>query len=204
MSQLSLGWPSSYNPGPPEYLHAIGVISINIGSFEDTLDRLYFERTGLDGIPLAALEYRFYRQDEGKRLRKIRDYVGKNETNINAVKLIHNLIQYFQWCRDCRNHLLHASLYPSGLGGRRGYISLVKRISKVSEELGYIHLSLEILRDIADKIRLGTIHCINIRFYPLYRGKSVDQIPIQRRPFVPKVLPRKLTIPPTLSLTDHP
>ena len=179
MTKFNTHWPSSYNPGPPEHLHALGVVSMNIGSFEDTLDSMYFEATGLQAIPLAALVCRYYRQDEEKRLREIRDYFSSNQYDVAIVKCIHNLLQYFQWCRDCCNHLLRASLYPPSLGGHAGRIYLVKRINKLSEELGYVNFSLEELRDIADKIRAGVVNCINIRFYLIYRGQPSGKIPVR-------------------------
>lgn len=124
MPQFSMDWPTSYNPGPPEHLHALGVISMNIGSFENTLDALYFESTKLNGLPLAALQYHYYRLDEEKRLREIRNYFSTSGRDIKAVNQVHNLLQYFQWGRDCRNHLLHATLYPPGLAGMSGRIYL--------------------------------------------------------------------------------
>ena len=110
-------WPVDYTPGPFLHLHALGVIAMNIGSFEANIDALYFQATGREGLPRSSVLLHYYKLDEAKRLGAVHRHFSVHEKDAFVVKLVDNLLAYFRWSKDCRNHLLHSELYPPGIAG---------------------------------------------------------------------------------------
>ena len=50
-----------------------------------------------------------------------------------VITVIGNLIQYFEWCCDARNKLLHAEHYPASFG-KQDTLYLAKRKKQENDE----------------------------------------------------------------------
>ena len=120
-----------------------------------------------------------------------------------VVEAIGNLVEYFDWGKACRNNVLHAESYPSGLvpfpGGALG---LTKRLKKGSKELGYMALTLPELRGVADRMRDGIVQCAKIDLFVRYRDRP-EALPEKYREHA-RSLPSNLPIPKPIVLTSSP
>ena len=111
-----------------------------------------------------------------------------------VVSAIGNLVEHFDWCRECRNNLLHAESYPSGLipfpGGAPG---LTKPLKKRGEP-GYMALTLQELRGVAGRMQDGIEQCARIHFFLRHRGRPLEELDEKYR-YYAKSLPSELPIP---------
>jgi len=111
-------WPMpEYNPGSPKHLHALGVIAIQFASLERSIDILYLNKALNQKLPQDLVELYYFTINEEKRIEAVRSVFKKYEKNPLVKNLVENLLEYFQWCRNCRNQILHAERYPPALGG---------------------------------------------------------------------------------------
>jgi hypothetical protein len=85
------------------------------------------------------------------------------ETAAAPLEFVNKLMDYFDWCSHTRNQLMHSEFYPSLFGGKPDKLYLVKRASKTKPDPIYITLSVDQLRDIADKIEHGKRQCAALR-----------------------------------------
>lgn len=115
-----------------------------------------------------------------------------------------NLLQYFHWCRDARNKLVHAEYYPASFGGNPALLYLIKRVDKRSQQSGYMKLSVGYLRTIADQIRAGIVQSARIGIYLRIRGVSPEKVDRQLRQYAGEPLPKLLIVPTPLRLTLKP
>lgn len=188
-------WPlPDYHPGPSQkHLHALGVLSLNYAKLQGHMDALYFLKAA-DGA-----QTHYYALSEDKRSQAIKDlYNGADPKVAEAIK---NLASFFDWCRHCRNNLLHAESYPSGL--RRfpdDVFALTKRIERSSTRQGYMTLTLRQVRAIADHMREGIVQCAKISLFIRYAGR---QVPEKYRKYAHSLSP-KLIIPRRMKLAEEP
>jgi hypothetical protein len=101
-----------------------------------------------------------------------------------VIVLIENQLDYFEWCRNCRNQILHAERYPAMFGGDRDTLYLTKRVGKQSPQSGYMKFRLPRLRFISDKIRDGVVRAAEMHLRLRFRGKQVDSLPEHLQHFV--------------------
>src|SRR5262249_3850326 len=145
--------------------------------------------------PDDLIDLYYYSLNEEKRLEAIRSSFDKFEPDPGVKEAIRNLLQYFQWCRDARNKLLHAERYPAAFGGDPPFLYLIKRTGKQSSTSGYIKLSLDHLRSIAGKLRAGIVQSAKMHIYLRTRGLPLEKVDRQLRAYASDPLPAPLKVP---------
>jgi len=199
-----LVWPlPGYNPGPRDHLHAIGVISVTFASFQASLDALYRSQAVRQNIPEALADLSYFALSEDKRIEAIKIIFATSEKDAGVIAAVENLLAYFRWCRDCRNHILHAERFPPSLGGNPAFLYLVKKMGKQSPKYGYMKFSIERLRYIADKIRKGVVQSAEIHLHLRVRGQPVEKVSAPYKPYVSGP-PAALEIPKYIEPTEKP
>jgi hypothetical protein len=141
--------------------------------------------------------------NEEKRIQAVREVFRKYEANPAMVKSVENLLNYFQWCRNTRNQLLHAEHYPAAFGGERDTLHLIKRLGKQSPEPGYMKFRLAQLRTIADQMRAGLVQSAELNIHLRFRDAPANKVP-RAAADVLEALPPELRIPPNLELSRTP
>jgi hypothetical protein len=188
-------WPV-YDNESPKHVHAIGVIALTYASLQGAMDDLFLTRT-----QSGWAEKYYHGLIEDKRSDAIREAFKGGDPGV--VDAIGNLVKYFDWCRDCRNNLLHAESYPSGLvpfpGGALG---LIKRSKKGSAKSGYMALTLQELRNVADRMREGIFQAGKIGLFVRYRDRP-EGLNEEYREYA-RSLPLSLSIPKPIALTSSP
>lgn len=203
---MSLGedtWPlPDYNPGPTrQHLHALGVISLTYATLQRNMDDLFLLRAARKQIPPDWTETYYYALSEDRRSQAITDIF--KDTDSDVTEAIKNIVDFFDWCRGCRNNLLHAESYPSGLVPfPDGAFALSKRIKKSSTD-GYMALTLKELRAIADRMRDGVVQCASIHLFLRYKGQQPAALPERYKKYA-ESLPSKLTVPRRMALALSP
>jgi hypothetical protein len=197
MSSVEDTWPlPKYDNGPPKHVHAIGVIALAYATLQSAMDHLFLNRARSEWA-----EKYYYLLNEEKRSDAIKE-VFKN-ADPGVVEAIGNIVKYFDWCRACRNILLHAESYPSGLVPfPDGALGLTKRLKKGSTEQGYTALTLQELRDVADRMRDGIVHCAKIDLFVRYQGRP-ETLPDKYREHA-RSLPPNLPVPKQIALAPSP
>lgn len=197
-------WPlPEYNPGPRDHLHAVGVISMGYVSLEQSIGRLYQHYPVLQGLPTDLVNLYYFRLDERHRLKAVKSMFNKYEKDERVRAVIESLVDYFQWCWEVRNALLHSQLYPA-LFAKKDKLYLAKPAGKQQLETKYLALDLTALRGIADRIRIGQIRTSATILYLRYRDIPTDRLPLTLRARAPEPLPEILERPPPLELSDRP
>jgi hypothetical protein len=190
-------WPSpNFNPGPRLHLHALGVIALTFATFESGIGTLYPRISRRKGIPEET-------SPRGANalltLKLMKRFIREHESGTELGDLIENLLDYFDWCQDTRNQILHAERYPATFGSD-DVLYLIKPLEKGSTESGHFEFTLDELRDIAVKMRLGVVQCAEICLYVTHDGGGpLEQIDVKYRRFAER-LPAKLDIPEKLRL----
>lgn len=203
MSQGGASWPTYYS-GWREHLHALGVVAVNLASFEEHLEILYLDYAEAKGANRADVQKSYLGSNEKDKLKLIPELFRAHSTDQQLQQCIENLVEYYGWAIFTRNHLLHSQLYPQGILRRDDTIKLTKRRNKKSTDFLYMSFTLEHIREIADNIRDGLKHAIDVDFYIKYHGKPDSKIPVQRRPYVPHEVPKPLLIPSPIVMTCKP
>jgi hypothetical protein len=196
-------WPS-YHKGRREHLHALGVIALAYSAFQRGLGTVYKHHPQRLGMPAELVELYYSSLNEQTQLKAIRTIFRSSEKDGNALAYVDRLIDYFDWCSDARNKLLHSEPYPTLFGGSPDKLYLTKPQSKKDPEPTYLWLTVRQLRDIADKIEHGKRECAGFVIYLRCRDIPVDQLPLSYRIFFNDPMPGLLTIPPTLEPSPHP
>jgi hypothetical protein len=155
-------------------------------------------------MPIDLVDKYYLHLNEDSRMQAIRDIFKVHEKEKEVTALIDNLVSYFNWCRNCRNHILHSELYPPAFGGEKDTLYLIKKASKKSTESGYMKFKLIALRGIADKIRYGVVQSAEIHIYLRYRDVPSHKVRESLRAYVHDPLPGKLRIPRSLELSQNP
>jgi hypothetical protein len=195
MSSIEDTWPLPvYDPGPPKHVHAIGVIALTYATLQGCMDCLFLNRAGSEWA-----EKYYYILTEEKRSEAIKELFKDDDPNV--IEAIGNIVKYFDWCRAYRNILLHAESYPPGIvPSLGGALALTKRLKKGSTEPGYKALTLQELRDVADRMRAGTVQCVKIDRFLRYRGRP-EEAPEEYREHA-RSLPPNLRIPKPIALAS--
>jgi hypothetical protein len=205
MTESQDTWPlPSYNPGQPKHLHAVGVIAVVFAQLERSVESFYHAEAWRKKMPNELTNLYFYSLNEEKRIDAIRQIYTGYKKHPEILALIGNLLDYFNWCRDCRNHILHSENYPAAFGGKSETLYLTKRIGKQNPRPGYIQFTLPRLRSIADKMRTAVVQSATIEIRLRYLGVPHSEI---RQPYLDIVrepLPQTLCVPRNLRLTPRP
>jgi hypothetical protein len=198
-------WPQpGYHSGPPQHLHAFGVISTCYNAFEDGLFSLCNHHLDQLRLPYGVSDFLYHSLNEHQRLEAVSVVFAQCEKDPAVVALVDNLVKYFGWCRDVRNKLAHAEHYPAMFGGKADKWHLSKRVSKRNSKRGYLELDLKTLRDMADKIEHGNQHCARIIIYLRVRDTPSIKLPRGYTDYVGEPLPGVLDIPDALELSPAP
>ena len=201
MTETEDAWPlPDYDNGPPKHVHAIGVIALTYATLQSAMDRLFLNRA-----KSKWAEKYYYLLNEEKRSDAIKE-VFKNDGPgvVDAVGNVGNIVTYFDWCRACRNILLHAESYPSdGVPFPGDALALIKQLKKKgATEPGYTLQTLQELRDVADRMRDGIVQCAKIDLFVRYQGRA-ETLPDKYREH-PRSLPPNLPVPKPIALAPSP
>lgn len=205
MAETEDTWPlPHYNPGSRKHLHALGVISVCYCAFARGMDGLYELHPLEQKMSKKLIDLYYYGLNEEKRINAIGEIFNMYENDRQVISVVNNLLQYFQWCRDVRNKLLHAEHYPPSFGGDPETLRLTKREGKKEPKQVYVALALPRLRDIADKMQSGRVQCAKVRIYLRVRGKHVHELDHGLMAYMHEPLPEKLTVPRPLKALANP
>jgi hypothetical protein len=200
---MSDKWPS-YHSGRRDHLHALGVIAVSYSAFERALISIYADHCAQQRMPFELVQLYYSSLNEKTQLKAIRTVSDTYEKEPAAIAFVTSLIDYFNWCSDTRNKLLHSEIYPTLFGGDEDKLYLIKPQSKREASSTYMWLTVEELRDIADKIEHGKRECAGFLIYLRCRDIPADQLPVGYRAMLSEPIPPPLTIPPELKLSPHP
>lgn len=196
---LSDDWPlPDYEPGPQSHLHALGVIAVTFASFQASIEALYLSFSKKHNVPDNLARLYYFNLGEEQKIRAVRAVFDELEARDDIKGAVANLMDYFEWCQNCRNQLLHAERYPASFS-KKNVLYLTKRVRKTASEYGHVALGLEEIRDIAEKTRAGVIQCAELSIYVRYGGVSLEKIDPRYLPYAER-LPNKLDVPPRLEL----
>jgi hypothetical protein len=205
MSDPPASWPQDYYVGPPDHLHALGVLSTAFNSFEDRLFPLYRHHLDLLKVPNGLSEFLYLSLPEHQKLNAITKVFAECEKDQNVIAVVANLIKYFQWCSDVRDKLAHAEFYPMSFAGKNpSHWHLTKRISKKDTKQGYMQIALPVIRDMADKVAYGTKHYAKVQIFLRARDFPLSELPRAYREYANEPLPEILPIPNSLKLSPSP
>ena len=158
------------------------------------MDRLFLNRAKSEWA-----EKYYYMLSEEKRSDATKEIFKSDDPGV--VEAIGNIVKYFDWCRACRNILLHAESYPSGgVPFPDGALALTKRLKKGPTERGYMALTLQELRAVADRMRDGIVQCAKIGLFVRYRDRP-EELPEKYREHA-RSLPLSLPIPKPIALAS--
>jgi hypothetical protein len=204
MTESQDTWPlPEYNPGSQKHLHALGVIAVTFAAFERSVDDLYRFHPREQKLPDDLIDLYYYSLNEEKRIQAVRDVFRVYEESSEMRDCLSNLLDYFLWCRNARNQLLHAEHYPAAFGGERDTLHLIKRVSKQSPRSGYMKFRLTQLRTVADQMRTGLVQSAEINIHLRFRDKPPGDVPRAAADII-EALPSKLHVPPILALNPTP
>jgi hypothetical protein len=204
MSDYADSWPQPvYDPGPSKNLHALGVISILFNSFEASMFGLYRHHLDIKKVPYELTNFIHASLNEHLRLDALKIIFDKYENDRKVVSIVDNLIQYFNWCSDARNKLLHAERYPA-LFVKQDMLYLCKKKNKKSMETVYMIFDLHTLRETADRINCGIIQSAKVKIYLRVRDIPVSQLSPGYKDYEHEPLPRILTVPNVLEVAERP
>ena len=134
-------WPEPhYNAGGRKHLHALGVIAVTYRAFQRNMDDIYKFYLRKQKVPDALMNAYYFSLDEGNRVSVLKGVCKEYETDPKIFALVENLAEYFYWCKNCRDELVHAEQYPALFGGASDTITLTKRIGKTDPKTGYVAL----------------------------------------------------------------
>jgi len=105
MSDPEDRWPlPRYNSGDHFHLHALGVIALQFAQFEASVDALYLTRTSHKKWPGELVRLYYFELNEEKRVEAVKSFFQAHEKDSSVLSVVFNLLEYFRWCRNCRNH----------------------------------------------------------------------------------------------------
>jgi hypothetical protein len=119
------------------------------------------------------------------------------------VEAVENLLDFYNWCRKCRNIILHSERYPPAFGGKRDELYMIKWTKEQPRKAQYVRFTVAKLRGIADNIRAAVVQSAEINMHMRYRGIPLEKVPGQYKPYAPKP-PHLLKIPKPLETSDKP
>jgi hypothetical protein len=155
-------------------------------------------------MPYELVHLYYSSLNEKSQLKAIRTIFDTYEKELAALAFVASVIDYFNWCSNARNTLLHSELYPTIFGGDGHKLYLTKPLSKRELSSTYLWLTVNELRAIADKIEHGKRECAGFLIYLRCRDIPADQLPAGYRAMLQDPIPPPLVIPPELKLSPHP
>ena len=163
-------WPlPRYNPGSRNHLHALVVISITFANLQASIDSLYRQRGWIAGIQHEQPEADYFRLTEEDRVKATNELVRKLDNDLVFVRAVENVLDYYNWCRDCRNIIIHSEQYPPAFGGKQDELYMVKWTKAPPRKAQYARFTVARLRSIADHIRAGVVQSAEINIYMRFR-----------------------------------
>ncbi|WP_316172116.1 MULTISPECIES: hypothetical protein [unclassified Bradyrhizobium] len=196
-------WPS-YLTGRRDHIHALGVISLSYSAFERDLFTLYAHHPGVKGMPRELVDKYWSSQSEFNQVKSVREIFQMYETDPAPLKFVNKLMDYFDWCSHTRNQLMHSEYYPSIFGGVADKLYLIKRASKAKSESIYITLTVDQLRDIADKIEHGKRECAAFIIWLRIRDIPREELPRSYGVYAADPMPEPLETPAKITGLDRP
>jgi hypothetical protein len=159
-------WPlPRFNPGSRDHLHALGVISVTFANLQASIDSIYWHRASVDGHSAKQIETDYFSLKEENRIRAIKALIRREEEAPVFVKAVENLLDFYNWCRNCRNIILHSERYPPAFGGKPDELQMVKWTKATPRKPQYTKFTVKALRDIAEQFRLGVVQSAEINMY---------------------------------------
>jgi hypothetical protein len=116
--------------------------------------------------------------------------------------LIDNLVDYFSFCWDARNKILHGYVYPTLIANQRE-LQLVTQAKK-SRMRTYLNLDLPTIRELADCMAVGRLQAANIAIYLSFRDTPPSRRPLWLRMAGRQPLPKILHTPKHLVKLERP
>ena len=196
-------WPS-YHRGRRDHIHALGVIALGYSAFERGLVTIYAHHCAQQHMPYELVHLYYSSLNEKSQLKAIRTIFDTYEKEPAALAFVSSLIDYFNRCSNARNTLLHSELYPTLFGGDTDKLYLTKPISRREPDSTYTWLTLDELRDIADKIEHGKRESAGFLIYLRCRDIPADQLPVGYRAMLQDPIPSPLVTPLEFELSPHP
>ncbi len=204
MSDSADSWPlPDYDPGPPKHLHALGAISIVFNSFEESMFGLYRHHLDLNKVPYELSDFIHVSLNDDLRLKLLKIVFDKYEKDSHVITVIYNLMQYFGWCCDARNKLLHAERYPASFSNQDTLYLARRKNSKTTKHV-YMLFDLPMLRETADKINCGKVKSAKIHIYLRMRDIPRSQLSHGYKDYENEPLPEILTVPKLLEVAESP
>src|SRR5207302_702487 len=140
-------------------------------------------------LPNELVDLYYSSLSEGLQLKALRAVFRSYETDPNLLAFLNSLIDYYNWCADARNKLLHAEFYPASFGGHPDKLHLTKPLSEGDRNPTYFSVTVEEVRDIADRIEHGKRECAGFLIYLRCRDIPRDQLPPAYKEFFDEPLP---------------
>ncbi len=111
MADSEDNWPSwQYRTGPTKNLHALGVISSSYNIFESSLASLFIHHFEIRGVATDLSTGIYWGMAENQRSASITKIFVLHEKDQKTIDCVSDLLLYFDWCKDTRNKLLHATI----------------------------------------------------------------------------------------------
>jgi hypothetical protein len=198
-------WPlPRYNPGSRDHLHALGVISITFANLQASIDSLYRQRATSAGHSSQQIESDYFKLSEEDRIKAAKALIRRlDKQDREFVKSVENVLDFYNWCRKCRNIILHSERYPPAFGGKQDELHMIKWTKSPPRKAQYMKFTVVDLRRIADNFRSVVVQSAEINMHLRFRGTPIEKVPDPYKPYAPKP-PKLLKIPHALKPTDRP
>jgi hypothetical protein len=197
-------WPlPRYNPGSRDHLHALGVISITFANLQASIDSFYRQRARLAGYSPEQIEADYFKLREEDRVNAAKALFRQLDRDQEFLKSVENVLDFYNWCRNCRNIIIHSERYPPAFGGKRDELHMIKWTKASPRKPQYVKFTVADLRGIADNFRACVVQSAELSMHLRYRGTPIDKVPDPYKPYAPKP-PRPLKIPHALKTSDNP
>jgi hypothetical protein len=197
-------WPndSTFYPGPPKHLHAVGVLSSRYNAFEQLIFNLYMHHNDKKKVPARISEQFYWSRDEQNRINLLKDTFKDFERRKKVKEIIENLADYFFECWKIRNGIIHGYVYPTLIANQRE-LQLVTQAKK-SRKRTYLDLDLPTIRECADCMALGRKQAADIAIFLQHRDTTPSRRSLWLRSVGPRSLPKTIHIPKRLLRLVHP
>ena len=195
-------WPS-YETGPPDHMHALGVISVNYNAFEGAFFALFRHHIVRVGLDIDVAWNIWSKLQGGPKQDCLKSVFEKHEKDPEIFGHISHLLDYFNVCDQNRNTLLHA--VHTGLSSGSD-LDLRKNIRGDWSTIYAFKVSRVVLRRIADEMNAGTDYLFRVYIYLQRRDGSVTTEGFWKMlvQLSPQSLPKKPPLPQSLQSPRFP
>jgi hypothetical protein len=204
MAESQVKWPTTYNVGPHNHLHALGVISNNYNEFNSGLYALFVTQLVAQKLPRKLIDLFYFSVNENRRLEYLKQVFANYERDPKVVICINAIDKYFEWCSEARNTLIHATHAPPSFFKIAEEALYLSKRSKGQTTLNYMRLSLPNLRRVADQIRIGVESCNDLNFFLALRDHGANLTADELKLFGDVSLPKIPAPPRKLKLSKTP